>query len=148
MGITLMNKWEHDIWMHIGKVRANIQHFTDELEHRGQIHDHSKLLPPEREIFQKVTPLLHSLEFGSQEYQDALASMGMALDHHYQVNSHHAEHFSNGIDGMDLTDLTEMVCDWVAAADGKPINWEYVVERFHISPQLESILRNTVSKLQ
>jgi hypothetical protein len=36
-------------------------------------------------------------------------------------NSHHPEHYGNrGISGMDLFDVVEMMCDWMAAARRNP----------------------------
>lgn len=33
------------------------------------------------------------------------------LDHHYQNNDHHPEHFELGINGMNLLQLLEMLAD-------------------------------------
>jgi hypothetical protein len=41
--------------------------------------------------------------------------MGVGLEHHYAVNDHHPEHFAEGIHGMDLLQLIEMLADWKAA---------------------------------
>ena len=75
--------------------------------------------------------------------------MGEALKHHYAANSHHPEHYENGIDGMTLIDVLEMLCDWKAAterhADGDIMrSLEVNRERFGISDQLANILANTV----
>ena len=74
--------------------------------------------------------------------------MGDALKHHYEVNSHHPEHYDNGVAGMSLLDVMEMFCDWRAAAqrhsDGT-FKKSLVInqERFAISDQLASIFENT-----
>lgn len=47
--------------------------------------------------------LQHSL--GCDEYRACLREMKPALEHHYASNSHHPEHYSNGIQGMSLFDL-------------------------------------------
>lgn len=57
-----------------------------------------------------------------------------------------------GLDGMDLLDVLEMLCDWKAAgerhADGSLAkSLEVNRERFGISPQLEKIMRNTAVSL-
>src|SRR3982751_4728256 len=97
---------------HINEVQWCLKQMRDQLYLRGEVHDYSKLKAPEKEIFDKVTPELQGLTYGSDEYKKALAGMGVALRHHYEVNSHHPEHFENGIDGMTLLDVLEMFCDW------------------------------------
>jgi len=123
------------------------------LMHRAMEHDKSKLEPPEKAAFDKVTPRLKALKYGSEEYKASLRDIKPALDHHYQVNSHHPEHYRNGIHGMSLLDLIEMICDWGAAQQrhDPPGTFEASfavnVPRFKIGPQLESILRNTVREM-
>ena len=79
--------------------------------------------------------------------------MGIALKHHYEINSHHPEHYEEGIDGMTLFDLVEMFCDWKAASlrhsDGNFISsLEYNKKRFNMDDQLYSIFTNTADILQ
>jgi hypothetical protein len=78
--------------------------------------------------------------------------MGEALKHHYAANSHHPEHYENGIAGMSLLDLIEMVCDWKAAterhADGDLLrSIEQNQDRFGYSDELKSILLATVAEM-
>ena len=119
---------------------------------RATEHDRSKLVSPEKDIFDEFTPKLKDSTYGSDEYKGYLVSMGEALKHHYENNSHHPEHYVNGIDGMSLLDLIEMFCDWQAAtlrhADGdieKSI--EINRERFGMTDQLHSIFMNTLREL-
>ena len=58
------------------------------------------------------------------------------------------EHYAEGLEGMDLVDVIEMVCDWRAAAKarGVEVDLEHAVKRFHLAPQLESIIRNTLER--
>jgi hypothetical protein len=117
---------------------------------RAMIHDASKLKDPrEKALFDQWTPELQTRSFGSPEYQEALQQMGEGLKLHYAANEHHPEHFKNGIDGMTLYNLVEMVCDWMAAAEKKgiPIDMDYLQERFKISPQLRSIIENTFDEI-
>jgi hypothetical protein len=101
-------------------------------------------------MFDQWTPRLKELEFGSDEYKDALAHMGEALKHHYENNRHHPEHFENGIDGMNLIDVIEMVCDWKAAAHmkGETPNMDYLAQRFKLSDQMRSVIDNTLVYLR
>lgn len=133
---------------HIHKVQEALSMIRGQLWGRASLHDQSKLQEPEKSLFDKYTPLLKETTYGSEEYKQYLQEMGAALQHHYEINSHHPEHFENGISGMDLLDLVECFCDWYAAsqrhADGSlekslPIN----AKRFAIDPQIVSIFENT-----
>jgi hypothetical protein len=134
---------------HIEAVRNHIDVCIVELMDRAQQHDQSKLQPPEREAFDICTPLLRGLTYGSAEYKTILNKMKPAIDHHQGVNRHHPEFFANGIGGMNLIDLTEMVCDWRAACmrheNGNPyISLKINIERFGLSDQLAGIIENTL----
>jgi hypothetical protein len=120
-----------------------------ELVNRSDKHDESKLQEPEKAMFDKFTPLLKETVFGSDEYKAALVDMGEALKHHYAANSHHPEHFENGVNGMTLVDLVEMVCDWNAAAfmKGEVPNLDYLANRFDLTDQLKAIITNTLEML-
>lgn len=119
-----------------------------ELVDRSVQHDRSKTEVPEKETFDRVTPQLKALTYGSDEYKAALADMGPALAHHYSANRHHPEHFTGGVNNMTLVDLVEMLADWKAAterhADGDLAkSLEIQRERFGMSDQLLQVLANT-----
>ncbi len=131
-------------------VNQMITPIVSDLVDRAHNHDNSKMESPEVEIFDEMTPKLKGLKYGSLEYMDCLKHMNVALEHHYENNSHHPEHFENGINGMTLTDLVEMIADWKAATlrhdDGDIIkSLAFNKERFGISEQLYEILRNTIN---
>jgi len=133
---------------HIQEVRSELSQFTDELFERGLHHDASKLVSPEKELFDKYTPLLKELVYGSPEYKESLEKLKPALDHHYAVNSHHPEHFQFGINEMTLMDVVEMYCDWKAAVkrnkDGNFLkSLDVNRKRFEMSDQLYGIFVNT-----
>ena len=137
---------------HIRKVQANLGRFSRLLLERGEVHDDSKLGPEEKPFFDEFTPKLSAVTYGSPEYRAMLDGLRPALDHHNAANSHHPEHYPNGVDGFDLLDLVEMLCDWKAATerhnDGDIMrSIEINEKRFAIAPQLVSILRNTVLRL-
>ena len=74
--------------------------------------------------------------------------MKPALDHHYENNRHHPEHFKNGIKDMTLIDLIEMFCDWKTSSErhesGSILSSiDINKERFGYSEELASILLNT-----
>lgn len=82
---------------------------------RAIVHDLSKYGPAEAPYFEKALPKLKNLDYGSDEYMAAIASLGPALKHHYLRNSHHPEHWPNGFYDMSGLDVLEMLCDWKAA---------------------------------
>lgn len=140
-----------DTLLHINQVREFMMKSSTKLLNRAVEHDKSKLEYPELEIFTRYTPKLKSLTYGSQEYKKSLEGLGEALKHHYANNSHHAEHYENGIDGMDLFDLVEMICDWKSAVmrhdDGDIYkSLEINKERYNIDDQLYNILKNTLDR--
>ncbi|MBA2878037.1 hypothetical protein HNR63_001091 [Anoxybacillus kamchatkensis] len=142
-----------DTIVHINQVREFMMSAASELLRRAVAHDQTKLESPELEIFTEYTPKLKGSTYGSDEYKTFLKEMSVALKHHYANNSHHPEHYENGVNGMDLFDLIEMVCDWKAAVmrhdDGDIYkSLEINKDRFKIGEQLYSILKNTVDRFK
>lgn len=82
-----------DTRSHIREVQDLLSQVITELNLRSQIHDSTKLEDPEKSLFDKYTPLLRDLTYGSDEYKKTVAEMGEALAHHYDKNSHHPEHY-------------------------------------------------------
>lgn len=139
-----------DTTEHINNVKEFMNRLIVEMLKRANDHDKSKLELPEIGIFTEYTPKLKHSTYGSDEYKEFLKCMGVALKHHYENNRHHPEHFENGIKGMTLVDLVEMLCDWKAATlrhdDGdirKSI--EINQKRFGYSDELKSIMLNTIA---
>lgn len=138
--------------LHIKRVNELLIGSAKELLDRAVVHDSSKLEDPEKKEFDRLTPKLKVLEFGSQAYKDSLTELGVALDHHYQNNSHHPQHYENGIDGMNLFDVLEMLLDWKAAGERHTTgdiykSIEINKERFGMSDQLTQIFINTANYL-
>lgn len=136
----------NDVKEHIARVQKWMRDFSTQIIDRSKWHDKSKLDEPEKPMYDEFTPRLKELTFGSDEYKASLAEMGAALKHHYQVNRHHPEHYENGVNGMTLVDLIEMVSDWMAAAQAKNthIDLAYLAKRFNLSDQLVEIIANTL----
>lgn len=139
---------------HIARVRKYLRYFTDRLTTKGEKHDASKLGDIEAPLFAKHTENLSNIEFGSEEYKKELEALKPALEHHYKYNRHHPEYFGDvGIEGMDLTDILEMLADWKASCKRtqngdifKSI--EINANRFNIGTQLKQILINTARLLE
>ena len=138
-----------EVLEHKERVLRELEKFTFILGYRGLVHDDSKLLEPEKSMFDEYTPKLKEHDFGSEEYKVALKDMGEALKHHYENNRHHPEHFEFGIDDMNLYDVVEMFCDWVVASRtrGNKLDFDYLQSRFGMTDQLRSIFENTVKTL-
>ena len=143
-----------DTVAHINRVRELIEVATDNLYNRATVHDASKLEEPEKSTFDACTAKLKAMAYGSDEYKAAIAELKPALDHHYKANSHHPEFYENGVDGMSLFDVVEMLLDWKAATErmkgGGDIrrSLEINTDRFKLSPQLASILANTIREMK
>jgi hypothetical protein len=134
---------------HITQVQDIMWEVIHDLIRRASVHDQSKLASPEVELFDEMTPKLATSTYGSEEYKGFLQQLKPALDHHYAHNSHHPEHYADGVRGMSLLDLVEMLCDWKAATlrhkDGdirKSI--EMNQKRFGYSDELKQIFLNTL----
>lgn len=141
-----------DTKTHIARVRTLMRRVIGDLEERARVHDASKLLPPEVEVFDEYTETLKALAYGSPEYKQALAAMKPALDHHYAHNDHHPEFYGErGIHGMGLVQMLEMLVDWKAAGErhGGCIfrSIEMNSKRFKYGDELKGILLNTARQM-
>lgn len=138
---------------HIRFVQRLLNRFAVELIRRGEVHDQSKLEPPEVAAFAEYTSKLAGCTYGSDEYEEFRKALGPALNHHYANNTHHPEHYPDRIDGMSLLDVVEMFCDWYAAGkrhnDGNIRNSLRANKpRFNVSDQLERVFENTIGFLE
>lgn len=81
---------------------------------RAWVHDFSKYSKEEAPHFAAVGNT-KDLVYDSPEYKESLKKLEGALAHHYKHNSHHPQHYENGIKGMQPLDIVEMLCDWKAS---------------------------------
>jgi hypothetical protein len=138
---------------HIARVQELLSEAAVELLRRGAVHDRSKFDPTEAEPLAQMDELIAregNVPFGSPEYEARKALLGPMLKHHYTANSHHPEHFENGVNGMTLFDVVEMFVDWKAASErGEQSSMALAkaCEKYAIAPQLADIMRNTASGL-
>lgn len=143
---------EAETLKHIRRVQQLLGTLAADLIRRAGCHDASKLESPEREVFEEYTAKLRGVTYGSDDYRAFLAGMKPALDHHYAANPHHPEHHKDGIRGMTLLDLIEMLADWKAAterhADGNLArSIEINQKRFGYGDELRAILTKTAFAL-
>ena len=137
---------------HIMRVAEFLHLFSCELLKRATLHDKSKFEEFEAPIFEEFTPQLKGTTYGSDAYQDLLAKIKPALDHHYAHNRHHPEFHKNGIQDMTLIDLIEVMADWKSAserhADGDAYkSIEINQKRFGYSDELKQIFINTLKEV-
>lgn len=150
-----MNSYDSrkDTEAHIRRIREFLGICVDEINDRAEWHDWDKIHDAkEKALFDEYTPKLAHCTYGSDEYKSFLDGLKPALDLHYANNRHHPEHFTDGIRGMNLIDVIEMLCDWKASSerhnDGdifKSIGINQ--KRFGYSDELKDILRNTAEYL-
>lgn len=137
---------------HIARVQSLIGSVVDQLLKRADVHDQSKFDDVELWPLARMQELIDTegqAPYGSPEYKRRTDMLGPMTKHHYANNSHHPEHYPNGVNGMDLLDLIEMVCDWKAASERgeeSSIGLAHSIERFKIEPQLAEILANTIKR--
>ena len=142
-----------DTLAHIATVQARLQTIIHELNIRAAHHDESKLREPEKSGYDQLTLTLKNVAYGTEMYRVALAEAAPTIAHHYQHNRHHPEHFPDGMYGMNLIDVIEMLCDWKAASartrqTSVAPSLSHTKQRFGINDQLFAILVNTVRDLE
>jgi hypothetical protein len=80
---------------HIATVKNIMMSMITDLLYRASVHDDSKLVAPEAEVFAEFGPKLKETTYDTTPgsvYMGFLGQMKPALDHHYANNSHHPEH--------------------------------------------------------
>lgn len=141
-----------DTHQHIALVRGHLLRCVQNLIRRADQHDQSKLQSPELETYDALTPALSGLSYGTEDYRAAMQPFKAGIKHHLQVNDHHPEYFPDGVQGMDLLQLLEMICDWKGASQRQAggdlaRSIEISAERFGIDDQLKQVLLNTAETL-
>lgn len=147
-----MNDSRADTIDHINKVQVRIAEMQADLDTRAAVHDRSKLVEPEKSGYDRLQIALKDVVYGTDEYRAALAEAGPTIAHHYAANTHHPEHYPDGIAGMSLLDVVEMLADWKAASERTKQgsiaqSLAHNKQRWGISDQLAAILENTVKEL-
>ncbi len=147
----MSSEFVNDLIDHKWRVAAYLRIIANDLFRRAVVHDNSKFSPEEYDIYDEVFPELQKYAYGSPELKEAYKKLGPALKHHFEANDHHPDHFAAGINEMDLVQLLEMVCDWLAASarsqTGIYKGLEMNKERFHIDDQLFEIIKSTIKHL-
>lgn len=141
-----------DLVDHKRRVAGHMQTVANDLFGRAAVHDNSKFSEEEYSAYDAAFPGLQKYAYGTPEFKAELSKIGLAVAHHYSVNDHHPEFFRNGVSDMNLIQLIEMVCDWMAASERSKTDiikgLEMNQKRFQIDDQLMSIIKNTIVALR
>jgi hypothetical protein len=155
MGADRVTDSRIDTYEHIAHVQRYLGNVIADLQRRALVHDASKLESPERDGYDELGWRLRGQEWGSEGYRAALSEMRPVIDHHFARNAHHPEHYPSGIQGMNLLDLVEMLCDWKGAGMRSPgttsslrKSIEASQERFGYSDELMEIFLNTIPVIE
>ena len=90
--MTLESKGLRLIAAHNNNVQNNMADVIGNLAKRMADHDQSKYSENEFDLVEGKS-YLQTLEYNTPEYKVGLARIQTAVEHHYQSNSHHPEHF-------------------------------------------------------
>jgi len=136
------------IYHHKFVVLQHLNSIIQELIKRAESHDNSKFSEDEFSSLVQGSEEIRKHPYGSPEYEEMRKKWSKLFEIHYKKNPHHPENHEDGIDGMTLVDLIEMLVDWKAASlrsGHKDITTSIKIgtEKFNINPQLVKILENT-----
>ncbi|MEK6829515.1 MAG: DUF5662 family protein [Nanoarchaeota archaeon] len=82
---------------------------------RAWVHDFSKYSKHEAPYF-AAAGNTKDIRYNSPEYKESVeVKLKSALEHHYKNNTHHPQHFKEGVKEMQPLDVIEMLCDWKAS---------------------------------
>ena len=145
-----MFKTVKKIQTHISEVQGAIYQVIQELQRRAFCHDASKFEQDELEGFARFEEMPEGLEYGSPEYQSAMAKVmesNNCFQLHSKRNDHHPEHFED-VAKMRFQQIIEMVCDWAGAhlAYGNKGGWHKSVaqniEKHLFLPEQKWLIRD------
>lgn len=142
-------KYLEEMRKHVCLVQAFLHIISEDITHRGIVHDDSKFYEPELSGFAENIDNVPNLVYESEEYKKKWEQMKPIIDIHHKNNRHHPEYWLNGVEDMSLSDIIEMLVDWKASSmrykDGSlKRSVEINCEKYRISPQLKKVLLNTI----
>jgi pterin-4a-carbinolamine dehydratase len=136
---------------HITLVQSHMRRIAAELQRRALVHDLSKWTLDEFGGFVLLNEADKKYGYGSDKYKAALKAVN-AVGLHTSRNSHHPEFHPEGVDGMGLFDLIEMICDWLAASEvygttSLEQSLQMSIERFGLDEKQALVVRLIVEAL-
>jgi hypothetical protein len=119
---------------------------------RAERHDKSKLEEPELGGFVSTQDRWAGVVYGTPEYQTLCDEIAPTIAHHYAHNDHHPEHYERGVSEMNLLQVLEMLCDWMAVSEEKResvlLKLPVLIAKHGIGEQLASVLFATADELE
>jgi len=140
----------NNILEHKKKVKDRMLFLAKEIIKRAEEHDDSKLKQPEINwlIEMDKEP---KVEYGTPEYFEKIKRWDKFFKHHYKNNKHHPAHYNEqGVYGMTIVDLVEMMCDVISYIKELHVYQASKIikeqkERFDIDEGIAQILINTLN---
>lgn len=139
--------YEMDTRKHQQLVAKYMLAVANDLIYRATHHDESKLVEPERSKYIEPVWHLRHTKYGTERHKELVKQMGVGVEHHLSTNDHHLEYYESYAQ-MNLIVLIEMCCDWIAASKRQNNNPTLPLAKYEFDPKLESIIRNTLSRIQ
>lgn len=118
--LSELARWYWRTTRHKYDVAVPMLGFAACLVWRAIVHDLSKYRWRETKWYVRTNAAMRVTPGGTPEYKALCDAIKPGIDEHYRANSHHPEHFPDGIKGMSFADEIEMVFDWVAASKRAP----------------------------
>jgi hypothetical protein len=110
--VTIHRFW---VFFYIRKIIKLHPEYKFSLYKRAFLHDLDKYLLSEAKYFSAIIFKLKNSEYGSKQYKGFLEFLKPVIIKHYELNSHHPEHYINLYQGMSEVDKLEMIADWISA---------------------------------
>jgi hypothetical protein len=105
-----MTESQKDTIAHVAKVQFNLSAVIANLAERSTVHNRSKFEEPELlSGYESLQKSLQGVRYGTPDYRAALGAHEGVIMHHYAANTHHPEHWPNGI-AMTCHCLTSSRC--------------------------------------
>ena len=140
----------NSILNHKKKVKERMLFLAKEIIKRAESHDDSKLKEPEINWLIEMDKEPR-VEYGSPEYFEKMKRWDKFFKHHYKNNSHHPAYYNEqGVYGMTIVDLVEMMCDVISYVSELHVYQAAKIikeqkERFDIDEGITQILINTLN---
>lgn len=139
----------NDIIYHKMEVAENLEQIKSDISKRQWHHDNTKFTAEEFDAFVYTRPKFKKVNYGSKEYQECVDAIKPAVEHHHKSNRHHTGYYDDGVMGMTLMDILEMLADWKAASRRSPdLSFEdslpKAYEKYNIPKDLQKIINNTL----
>jgi hypothetical protein len=141
-----------DTLIHVSEVQENLEVMIHDLKVRGINHDRSKFQEPEFSTFCETRPEFKKVNFGTKEYDAVVDKARLAVTHHHLSNRHHTAFYANGVQGMTLLDILEMLADWKAASRRSPglsfaDSLSRAFKKYEINETMQQFILNTIQYL-